>query len=462
MRLGVLAVIMLIVGIVAGVGIGYLLFPTATTTIYKTKTTIKLITKTELASLTMLVKETESSTSEKITTTMTETVTSTPLSLPTKGEWIVFEKAGGLYTISSDGKVLKKLGNVKFVGRSPSGDKIAVARRAGTLEWSLVILNPDGTGERVLVKSIETFYPPSIIWSPDGKKIAYLSEDYLYVVDVSGADAIKIGKIYSSQAGLHGIVENVAAWSPDGKKIAYLSPGPNLYVADPDKGQKLRLDVEVEGKFAWSVNARAIAYRKKNYTLYVIKEDGSGRIKLADMSTFRPDNWVWSPSGSALVYSDWEEMLRMAIFDEEGDLLRTVLLGIDEKLFGFSPSGKYLAFWNSTPEESYLGILDLETGSLITKMDDKKCSFLSWSPTEDRFLCQDVESGDVLVVNPEGEVEATIIEPDKAMFGGPMVKWFPNGEKIAFRRDGDLYVINVDGTNEIKLAEDIYGFWPIG
>ena len=68
----------------------------------------------------------------------------------------------------------------------------------------------------------------------------------------------------------------------------------------------------------------------------------------------------------------------------------------------------------------------------------------------------------MLVVNPEGEVEATIIEPDEAMFGGPMVKWFPNGKKIAFRRDGDLYVINVDGTNEIKLAEDVYGFWPIG
>ena len=87
-------------------------------------------------------------------------------------------------------------------------------------------------------------------------------------------------------------MENVAAWSPDGKKIAYLSPGPNLYVVDPDEGHKLRLDVGVEGKFGWGVNGRVIAYRKRNYTLYVIKEDGLGRVKLADMSMFRPDNWV--------------------------------------------------------------------------------------------------------------------------------------------------------------------------
>jgi len=97
MRPGVLAVIMLIVGIVAGVGAGYLLSPTVTTsvtftttspttittvsptTIYKTSTT--KVTKTELTTTTAFSTITETATLT-VTITMTKTVES-----PVKAEW---------------------------------------------------------------------------------------------------------------------------------------------------------------------------------------------------------------------------------------------------------------------------------------------------------------------------------------------------------------------------------------
>ena len=142
MRPGILAVIMLITGLAVGVGAGYFLFSTVTTTIYKTKTATKVITKTEFASLTTLAREIDPLASKSTATTLTKTVIPTPLRLPAKGEWIIFEKAGRLYTISSDGTGLRSLGDMEFVGRSPSGDKIAILGREDG-EWALMILNPD-------------------------------------------------------------------------------------------------------------------------------------------------------------------------------------------------------------------------------------------------------------------------------------------------------------------------------
>jgi len=417
-------------------------------------------TTSTTVSPTALAKETEAPILKRVTTASTKTVTPAPPHLPARGEWIIFGKKGKLYTISSDGKVLKCLGGpfTSFAGSSPTGDRIAIVMPGK--EGGLTILNPDGTGRRVVDKPYGgSTYHPTILWSPDGGKVAYLSdENYLYVVNVDGSGKAKIGKVYSSQAGLHHVVWNVAAWSPDGKKIAYLSSEGNLYVADPDGRGKHRLDTRVEGKFGWGAKGRLIAYRKRNYTLYVVKADGSGRVKLAEMDMFRPDDWFWSPSGFKLVHSGLDGM-KLSIFDENGNLLRSIPLGTCNQLYGFSPSGRYLAFYNYSLEYNYLGILDLETGSLTT-LDGKRYMFISWSPAEDKFLCLDEESGDVVIMSPEGEAKATIIEPDR--FFKPMVKWFPSGKKIAFIRDGDLYVINVDGTGEIKLVEDVYAFWPIG
>ena len=412
-----------------------------------------LPTTSTTVSPTALAKETEAPTLKTVTTASTKKVTPAHPHLPARGEWIVFKKEGKLYAISSDGKVLKCLDApfTSFAGSSPTGDRIAIVMPGK--EGGLTILNPDGTGRRVVDKHYEgSIHNPTILWSPDGGKIAYLSdENYLYVVNVDGSGRVKIGKVYSSQAGLHHVVWNVAAWSPDGKKIAYLSSGGNLYVADPDGKSKHRLDTRVEGKFGWGAKGRVIAYRKRNYTLYVIKADGSGRIKLAEMDMFRPDDWFWSPKGSALAYIDSSGALRMSIFDEDGNLLRTILLGTGGSLFGFSSSGKYLAFWNFSLEYSYLQILDLETGSLTT-LDGKRYAFISWSPAEDKFLCLDEESGDVIIMSPEGEVKATIVEPDK--FFKPKVKWFPSGKKIAFR----ISVALLGFLGSIRSAAEIVPF----
>jgi Tol biopolymer transport system component len=61
-------------------------------------------------------------------------------------------------------------------------------------------------------------------WSPDGKKLAFLSnrggeEQQIYILSMAGGEAAAVTKGKSSVSAF--------AWSPDSQSIAYIAPDPN-------------------------------------------------------------------------------------------------------------------------------------------------------------------------------------------------------------------------------------------
>ncbi|HEY0529415.1 MAG TPA: S9 family peptidase [Gemmatimonadaceae bacterium] len=52
-------------------------------------------------------------------------------------------------------------------------------------------------------------------WSPDGRRIAYIAKDQLWIADASGANARQISRVNSGAAG--------PVWSPTGDRIAFVS-----------------------------------------------------------------------------------------------------------------------------------------------------------------------------------------------------------------------------------------------
>ncbi|HET6179061.1 MAG TPA: protein kinase [Candidatus Sulfotelmatobacter sp.] len=255
-------------------------------------------------------------------------------------------------------------------------------------------------------------------WSPEGKEIAYVHEDSLYITSSEGgADSRKIagstipgGHIFNPQ------------WSPDGKRLVF------------------EIGTDHEGSSLWEVS-----------------RDGKRlRRLLAGWSTPPSETFAnWTPDGRYLLFQSERQGIRgMWAIREEGSFLRHVshepvqLVSGPSTTFGPVPStdGKKL-FVDLTHPGSELVRYDSASHAFMPYLSGVVAMGIDYSPDGKRITYVSYPERTLWRSNLDGSYRLQLTFPPLQVI---QPRWSPDGSRIAFQAQepGKLfhvYVVSADG-----------------
>ena len=219
---------------------------------------------------------------------------------------------------------------------SPDGSQIVFSgTRFGGV--NIIRMNADGTGQVPLTDTLHPVSNSQPAWSPDGTKIAFVStragsrRAEIWVMNADGTNPMRLTEnvqLGSDSSGPFYGSDLSPAWSPDGTKIAFMSQRngfavPEIYVMNANGSNQTRLTnntFEDNDPF-WVRGGGRVTYssrRSGQNGIWEINQDGSSDHQIT--TGFLAD---WAPDGHKLALTDFDPSSNFAfavfLTDEEGD-----------------------------------------------------------------------------------------------------------------------------------------------
>ena len=241
---------------------------------------------------------------------------------------------------------------------SPDGKKIAFVSNRNNVNkdrQQIWVIDADGKNPIRLTDGLVDCCPD---WSPDGTKIVYDThlvpeEHNLAPGGITVMDADGNNKRVFNRRGIH------PSWSPDGKRIAFVSSRNEninqLYVMDVDGRNRLQLTQDFAHKRlpSWSHDGRRIAYVGDN-VIWVVDSDGVNPRQLTKLTS--DTHPTWSPDSESIAFTS---------FGREPGIIGIYTVNVTSGAVDTLPLDP--AFLNLDPDWLYPGELSVSPeGSRIT------------------------------------------------------------------------------------------------
>lgn len=226
---------------------------------------------------------------------------------------------------------------------APDGRVTFVGRDAG--RPVIMLMNGDGSGLRRLSDSAEATESHPV-WSPDGKRIVYFSEQQgetvLRVVDLTSGRNLALGEHRGRKAPLSPV------WSADGQRL--------LFLGADDKGRPQVFVIGADGSGLRDISG---GHSPRGALGADLSADGRKVAWIASFGEF----------GTRLVVTDLETAETRELLDEPS---------VHYESPRWSPDGRWLAFASSRPESAAL-----RSDIYLIKADGSGLRNLSHHPAED-------------------------------------------------------------------------------
>lgn len=382
--------------------------------------------------------------------------------------------------------------NLEYVSEvqvSPNGKYVAYVRRSNDImsdssRANVWLASVDGKSHRPLLSSKKSYY--SIRWSPDGSRLAYLSNEegkpQLYVRWMDTGQTALVTNVTSNPSNI--------TWSPDGKHIAFTmsvdAKEKPLDIKMPKKpdGAKWSPSFQYITKARYQADGRGIL--EPAYThIFIVPADGGTARQLTSGNYHHNGRLSFSPDSDKIYFSanrsdNWEYE------PVEGDIFSVDMMGNIEQLTNdkglesspvVSPDGKYIAYARRDDEKvmyknSYLYVMKSDGTDVknLTKDVDNSVSNFHWKDNKHVYFQQSVRGlAQVDVVSLSGSVKAVAKGLGGTTLGRPYVfgTYHAVGDVVAYTkgrtdRPADLYVTTRNERQLTAPNEDVLGHKQLG
>lgn len=157
-----------------------------------------------------------------------------------------------------------------------------------------------------------------------------------------------------------GFHERGAVWSPDGRKIAYFSDESGEYqlcILDRENDEVKKFDLNGSGFYEdlhWSPDSKKLTYTDNSWSLYWMDVDSGNITKIGQeylYGIYKTIEGAWSPDSKWIAYTlntkaYFQKVYLYSLAEDESYPVTDGLSEVSEPVF--DPSGKYLYFFSST------------------------------------------------------------------------------------------------------------------